>query len=103
MTKSRIIGGVLIVLLLGGAGAVFAAAWRPAIAAIDPPKPQSFDADLVKRGRVLAAIGNCSSCHTVRGGKDFAGGLAVPTPFGSVPTITSQMSATRMIGRSTPS
>jgi mono/diheme cytochrome c family protein len=84
MTKSRIIGGVLIVLLLGGAGAVFAAAWRPAIAAIGPPKRQSFDADLVKRGRVLAAIGNCSSCHTVRGGKDFAGGLAVPTPFGSV-------------------
>jgi mono/diheme cytochrome c family protein len=84
MKKSRIIGGIFFVLLLGGAGAAFAVARRPAIAAIDPPKPRSFDADLVKRGRGLAAIGNCSSCHTARGGKDFAGGLAVPTPFGSV-------------------
>jgi mono/diheme cytochrome c family protein len=84
MKKSRIIWGIFVLLLLGGAGAAFAVTWRPAIAAIDPPKPRSFDADLVKRGRGLAAIGNCSSCHTVRGGKDFAGGLAVPTPFGSV-------------------
>src|SRR6201999_1077064 len=50
----------------------------------DPPSRQSFDADLVKRGRELAAIGNCGDCHTVRGGKNFAGGLAVPTPFGTV-------------------
>ncbi|HYA65054.1 MAG TPA: cytochrome c [Burkholderiaceae bacterium] len=84
MTKSRIIGGVLVALLLGGAGAAFAVAWRPAIAAIDPPVPNSFDANLVKRGRELAAIGNCNDCHTVPGGKNFAGGLAVPTPFGTV-------------------
>ena len=84
MTKSRIIGGVLVALLLGGAGAAFAVAWRPAIAAIDPPAPNSFDADLIKRGRELAAIGNCNDCHTVPGGKNFAGGLAVPTPFGTV-------------------
>jgi mono/diheme cytochrome c family protein len=84
MTKSRIIGGVLVALLLGGAGAAFAVAWRPAIAAIDPPAPNSFDADLIRRGRELAAIGNCNDCHTVPGGKNFAGGLAVPTPFGTV-------------------
>jgi mono/diheme cytochrome c family protein len=84
MKKSRVIGGVVAALLLGGAGAAFAVAWRPAIAAIDPPAPTSFSADLVKRGRALAAIGNCSDCHTVRGAKNFAGGLAVPTPFGTV-------------------
>jgi mono/diheme cytochrome c family protein len=84
MTKSRIIGGVLVALLLGGAGGAFAVAWRPAIAATDPPAPNSFDADLIKRGRELAAIGNCNDCHTVPGGKNFAGGLAVPTPFGTV-------------------
>src|SRR5439155_887336 len=56
----------------------------PAIAAIDPPKPQSFDASLVKRGRELAAIGNCGDCHTVRGARNFAGGLPVPTAFGTV-------------------
>jgi mono/diheme cytochrome c family protein len=84
MKKSRVIGGVIIALLLSGAVAAFVIAWRPAIAAIDPPAPTSFNADLVKRGRALAAIGNCSDCHTVRGTKNFAGGLAVPTPFGIV-------------------
>jgi mono/diheme cytochrome c family protein len=84
MTKSRIIVSVLAALLIGGAVAAFAIAWRPAIAAIEPPAPESFDSALVKRGRDLAAVGNCSNCHTVRGGKDFAGGLAVPTPFGTI-------------------
>jgi mono/diheme cytochrome c family protein len=84
MKKSGIIGGVLAALLLGGATVAFAVAWRPAITAIDPPSRQSFDADLVKRGRELVSIGNCSDCHTARGAKNFAGGLAVPTPFGTV-------------------
>jgi mono/diheme cytochrome c family protein len=84
MKKSHVIGGVLAVLLLSGATVAFAVAWRPAIAAIDPPSRQSFDADLVKRGRELVSIGNCSDCHTARGAKNFAGGLAVPTPFGTV-------------------
>ena len=84
MTKSRIIASVVAAPLIGGAVAAFAIAWRPAIAAIEPPAPQSFDTVLVKRGRELAAIGNCNDCHTVRGGKDFAGGLPVPTPFGTI-------------------
>ncbi|WJR76540.1 cytochrome c [Bradyrhizobium sp. NP1] len=84
MTRSGLIWSILAALGVGGAAFAFAIAWRPAIAEIDPPKPQSFDADLVKRGRVLASIGNCNDCHTVRGGKNYAGGLPVPTPFGTV-------------------
>src|SRR3954452_16503677 len=80
----RIVASVIAGLLIAGGGTGLAIAWRPAIAAIDPPAPQSFDADLVRRGRDLAAIGNCSDCHTVRGGKSFAGGLPVPTPFGTI-------------------
>lgn len=80
----RIIAGIVAVTLIVGAAAAFAIAWRPAIAAIEPPSPASFDPAVVKRGRDLAALGNCASCHTVRGGKDFAGGLPVPTPFGAV-------------------
>ena len=72
------------VLLVGGAAAAVAIAYRPAIAATDPAVKQSFDPALIKRGRDLAALGNCNSCHTVRGGKNFAGGLPVPTPFGTV-------------------
>jgi mono/diheme cytochrome c family protein len=99
MTKSRIIGSVLGALLIGGAVAAFAITWRSAIAAIDPPAPQSFDADLVKRGRDLAAIGNCSDCHTVRGGKSFAGGLPVPTPFGTIFSSNITPDAETGIGR----
>ena len=84
MTQPRIIAGIVAALLVGGVATVFAIVWRPAIAAIEPPPPRSFDAALVKRGRDLAAIGNCNDCHTVRGGKAFAGGLPVPTPFGTI-------------------
>ena len=99
MRKSRIIGGVIAALFVGGAVAVFAIAWRPAIAAIDPPAPQSFDTALVKRGRYLAAIGNCNDCHTVRGGKSFAGGLPVPTPFGTIFSSNITPDAETGIGR----
>ncbi len=84
MPKPRIIAGVAVTVLVGGVIAAFALAWRPAIEAIELPAPQSFDPALVKRGRDLAAIGNCSDCHTVRNGKSFAGGLPVPTPFGTI-------------------
>ena len=99
MKKSRIIGGVIAALFIGGAVAVFVIAWRPAIAAIDPPAPPSFDTALVKRGRYLAAIGNCNDCHTVRGGKSFAGGLPVPTPFGTIFSSNITPDAETGIGR----
>src|SRR5664279_2706117 len=84
MTKSRMIGSAVAALVLAGAVGAFAVAWRPEISAIDPPAAQSFGDALVKRGRALAAIGNCASCHTPRGGKSFAGGVPVPTPFGTI-------------------
>src|SRR3984893_17101959 len=84
MAKPRIIAGIFAALLIGGVVAAFAVVWRPAISATEPPAPQSFDTALVKRGRDLAAIGNCNDCHTLRGGKAFAGGLPVPTPFGTI-------------------
>ena len=84
MASARIVGGVIAVVVVAGGVAAFAVAWRPAIAAIEPPAPQTFDAALVKRGRELAAMGNCNDCHTTRGGKSFAGGVAVPTPFGAI-------------------
>jgi mono/diheme cytochrome c family protein len=84
MASRRTIASVIAIVGLAGAAAAFAIIWRPAIAAVDPPAPQSFDPALVKRGRALAATGNCSDCHTVRGAKPFAGGLPVPTPFGVI-------------------
>jgi mono/diheme cytochrome c family protein len=99
MASSRVITGVIAGVVAAAAVAAFTLIWRPAIAAIDPPAPQSFDAALVKRGRTLAAIGNCSDCHTVRGGKAFAGGLPVPTPFGTIYSSNITPDAATGIGR----
>jgi mono/diheme cytochrome c family protein len=100
MTRSpRIVASVIAGILVAGAIAAFALAWRPAIAAIEPPALQSFDTALVKRGRDLAAIGNCNDCHTVRGGKAFAGGLPVPTPFGTIFSSNITPDAETGIGR----
>jgi mono/diheme cytochrome c family protein len=95
----RIIAGAIAGILIAGGAAAFAVAWRPAIAAIDPPAPQSFDAALLKRGRDLASLGNCNDCHTVRGGKAFAGGLPVPTPFGTIYSSNITPDAETGIGR----
>ena len=40
--------------------------------------------ELIERGAYLARAGNCSTCHTVRGGAAFAGARAIETPFGTV-------------------
>jgi len=73
---------IVAVLLVGGVAV--ALAWRPAIDPVRRPAAQSFDPALVKRGGELAAIGNCTTCHTVPGGRPFAGGLGLPTPFGTI-------------------
>ena len=48
------------------------------------PDPPATDAATVERGRYLATLGNCQTCHTARGGTPYAGGRAIPTPFGLV-------------------
>lgn len=55
-----------------------------------PPSSSTAQLDTVARGRALVTLGNCESCHTVRGGQPFAGGRSIPTPFGTFfsPNIT---------------
>ena len=43
-------------------------------------------ASIVARGEYLAQAGDCVACHTAPGGKLFAGGRAMPTPFGTLYT-----------------
>src|ERR1700749_5009976 len=99
MPKSGIIAGAAITVLVGGMIVAFAVVWRPAIEAIEPPAPQSFEPALIKRGRDLAAIGNCSDCHTVRGGQVLAGGLPEPTPVGLIYSSNITQDADTGIGR----
>ncbi len=84
MSRSTRIGLSLAFLIVVLGAAAMAQVWRPAIAAIEPPAQQAFDPALIKRGRQLAALGNCADCHTIRGGKDLAGGMPVTTPFGTI-------------------
>ena len=44
--------------------------------------PDLANADPVKRGEYLARTADCLVCHTAPDGKDYAGGLAFPLPFG---------------------
>ncbi|MDR3490746.1 MAG: c-type cytochrome [Gammaproteobacteria bacterium] len=63
-----------------------------------PPYPAvntvGSNADVVKRGEYLTKAGDCIACHTNTAerekSKPFAGGLAMPTPFGTLytPNIT---------------
>lgn len=47
-------------------------------------------ADQAKRGEYLARAADCMVCHTAPGGAQYAGGLAIPLPFGTIysPNIT---------------
>lgn len=51
---------------------------------------QPDKAAMIDQGRYLATVGNCIGCHTVQGGKPYAGGTPIPTPFGTLygPNIT---------------
>ncbi|CAN7270775.1 cytochrome c [Phyllobacterium sp. LjRoot231] len=83
MKFGRVLIGLGALIIAGAAGA-FAYAWKPEIAPINPPERASFDQALIEHGAKLAAVGNCTACHTNPGGKSFAGGLTLPTPFGTI-------------------
>jgi mono/diheme cytochrome c family protein len=55
-----------------------------------PAPAYTPSADAVERGRQLVTLADCRSCHTAIGGAPFAGGRAIPTPFGTFfsPNIT---------------
>lgn len=74
----------LIALVVIAIGVVAAYAWEAALAPIAPPDAKGFAADEVRQGEKLAAIGNCSVCHTRTGGKLNAGGRPFDTPFGTI-------------------
>ncbi|MBN3761431.1 cytochrome c [Burkholderia sp. Ac-20365] len=79
----RVIAYVAAVVVVGICG--FAAfAWRPAIPEVSTPDSSSFSPVLIEQGARLAAAGFCASCHSVAGGKPFAGGYAMKTGFGTI-------------------
>jgi mono/diheme cytochrome c family protein len=61
--------------------------------------PPSNPAEQIKQGQYLARVGNCMSCHTARGGEQYAGGRPVPTPFGNIYTSNLTPDAETGIGK----
>jgi mono/diheme cytochrome c family protein len=87
--KKLLLGGVLVVLLV--LVALWWAAGRDQEGGEAPPPATAANPDPMQHGRELVALADCKSCHTARGGAPFAGGRAIPTPFGTFysPNITS--------------
>jgi mono/diheme cytochrome c family protein len=54
------------------------------------------DFPVIERGRYLAIVGDCAACHTALGGKPYAGGRAIETPFGAI--IASNLTPDRETG-----
>ena len=75
------------------AGTIVYVAHRPETlqqASTTAPAAPNATTQFLNRGEYLARAGDCVACHSAAGGKPFAGGRAMPTPFGNlyVPNIT---------------
>ena len=73
---------IVLILILVGFGSIAALAWHREIAPVDTAA--AFDPALIRHGAELASIGDCAVCHTRPDGRPFAGGLPIPTPFGTL-------------------
>jgi mono/diheme cytochrome c family protein len=60
---------------------------------------QDKSSDVVARGEYLARAGDCTACHTAPEGRLFAGGHAMPTPFGTIYTSNITPDADTGIGK----
>ncbi len=74
-----------------GTIATFAAGVSALLIATCAAHAAGQDFTQVEKGRYLATAADCVACHTIQnGGKPFAGGRAIETPFGNItsPNIT---------------
>ncbi len=94
MNARRIIGGVALALTLPGVAAwavaqkaetpVAPPTANPAKSTPVPAVPAAATDPVLERGRYLARVGDCVSCHSVAGRPAFSGGLPMKTPFGTI-------------------
>jgi mono/diheme cytochrome c family protein len=65
------------------AGLLVLAFW-PTHSRVLKAAPDEQQAALIEKGRYLADAGDCTACHTAKGGKPFAGGLPIASPIGTL-------------------
>jgi mono/diheme cytochrome c family protein len=87
-TATRLAVAVAVVVLVAVAAFVMLRPRAPAQTSVT--KALDATTEFLNRGEYLARAGDCIACHTVPNGPQFAGGRAMPTPFGNlyVPNIT---------------
>ncbi|MDO1583426.1 c-type cytochrome [Rhizobium oryzicola] len=82
-TRKTLVGlGAVAGIGVVGAGLFFA--WPHSLPAVTPSANLPKGDALLERGRYLATAADCVACHTTKGGKFFAGGLAFKLPFGTI-------------------
>lgn len=55
-----------------------------AAALLLPLAALAADEQLIERGKYLARAADCVACHSVEGGAEYAGGLPLASPFGTI-------------------
>ncbi|NYT84362.1 cytochrome c [Pollutimonas harenae] len=83
--KVTTIAGTVVVLALVVGGVVLSGVLEPDYdtSAVDE-QVNAPDQQLLARGKYLARAGDCTACHTSKDGAPFAGGVPIPTPFGTI-------------------
>ncbi|MEJ6080666.1 cytochrome c [Vibrio sp. 1-Bac 57] len=79
----RIVYGVSGAVIIG-LGLFSFYAWNPSIDPITPPVKSDYSPQVIEQGKVLAAAGYCSTCHTPTGGTPYAGNYEMHTEFGTI-------------------
>jgi len=67
-----------------GAAALLAIIYVPAQRTPAQPQAVSDFVAVSGSGEYIMRMGDCAACHTASGGKEFAGGLAIESPFGAI-------------------
>ncbi len=97
-TRRILLGGLAIIVIAAAAGIwivqgpgpmAFADGPKVALADYKAGDPTGVPASLAKasqveRGEYLAKAADCAVCHTAPGGKEYAGGLGIRLPFGTL-------------------
>lgn len=86
--KRTFLTGLAVVVLAAAGGALYVNGSTSADNVADDSATgadtTTLDAQAVARGAYVAVQGDCAACHTAPGGKAYAGGYGLQTPFGVI-------------------
>ncbi len=87
--------GICSIVAVGLVGVSCFLFWPHGLPEVEASTAQLAGPELLTRGEYLTVAADCAACHTTKGGKPFAGGLAFKLPFGTIysPNITPHANA----------